>query len=346
MNKHRTLGAGGVALASLLGLVACGGSTSTAGGGPSGVPGAMGAAAQAGRPAIDPCSLISRADAESAMGEPATGAGKAQGSECKYTAQANDGSDMVSINVDKPEILKAVVTGNGVGGTATTEAVSGLGDEAIYEPGLQILFVRTGSQAFLVQLATAASLMKADHGASAKAIDVTLARAALGRLGGGPVAAAAASSSSSAATTSASTTSSIQTTTSAPASNQIAAIDACTLVTQDDASTALGVAAGPPDKALGCSYKGPADETVSVMAVNSTRAKQTYDSGRAHGQGNASFQDFPEVADGAFMSSGGGAGQFFCIKGTTIVSITLSMGHDAQVADALMTVGKTACGRL
>jgi hypothetical protein len=334
MIKHRTLGAGGVVLASLLGVVACGGSTSSATGGAPGAPDPIAAAAQAGRPAIDPCSLISRAEAESAMGEPATGAGKAQGNECKYTAQANDGSDIVSIDVDKPEILKAVVTGNG-GGTVPTESVSGLGDEAIYEPGLQMLFVRTGSQAFLIQFATVASLMKADHGASAKPIDVTLARAALGRLGGAPVAAAPASSSSSEATTSA-----------APASNQIAAIDACTLVTQDDASTALGVAAGPPDKALGCTYKGPADETVSVMAVNSTRSKQAYDSGRAHGQGNASFQDFPDVADGAFMSSGGGAGQFFCIKGTTTVSITLSLGHDAQVADPLMTLGKTACGRL
>lgn len=330
-------------MASLLGVAACGGA-STAAGGAAGLTDG-GGAAQAGRPALDPCSLISRAEAEAAMGEPAMGAGTAQDTSCKYTAQANDGSDTVSIDVDKPEILRAVVTGKG-GGTAVTEPVSGLGDEAIYEPGLQMLFVRAGSQAFIIQFATVASLSKGDHGASAKPIDVTLARAALGRLSGAPVSATSATSSSSTAPAVAETTSSAQITTSPAASSRIAAVDACALVTQDDASTALGVAAGPADRSLGCAYTGPADETVSVLAVTSTASNQTFQSGQAKGQGRSGFQSFPDVAEGAFMVSGGGAGQFFCVKGTTIVTITLSMGRDAPVADPLMTLGKTACGRL
>ena len=184
MIKARNLGAGGAVLASVLGLAACGGSSpTTAGGGAAAAAlgGAAAAAAGAGHAAIDPCTLVTRTEAEAAMGEAATGPGQVRGAdECKYTAQAND-SDTVTVTVGSPAGLKTVVTSNGVGGTVTTEPVSGVGDEAIYEPGLQVLYVRKGDKAFLIQLATLASVQSADHSA-AKAADVTMAQAAVGRL--------------------------------------------------------------------------------------------------------------------------------------------------------------------
>lgn len=181
MIKHSNLGAGGVLLAAVIGLAACGGGSAPAPAGGAAATGGGGPVAQAGQAAIDPCSLVTRAEAETAMAEPATGAGVARHEECKYTAQAND-SDTVTVTVGTPTVLKTVVTGNGVGGTVTTEPVSGLGDEAIYQPGLQTIYVRKGDQAFLIQLATIASIQSGDGGATARALDVTLARAALGRL--------------------------------------------------------------------------------------------------------------------------------------------------------------------
>lgn len=38
-----------------------------------------------------------------------------------------------------------------------------------------------------------------------------------------------------------------------------AASDVCALVKQDEASTVLGVTAGPADSTVGCAYKGPAN---------------------------------------------------------------------------------------
>jgi hypothetical protein len=131
-------------------------------------------------------------------------------------------------------------------------------------------------------------------------------------------------------------------TSSAPAS---AATDACALVTQQDASTAIGAAAGPPDNSIGCTYKGPAGETVSVLLAPGDRAK--LDAVRAHLQGNPGYQDVPGAGDSAFMQSGSGGGQFYCLKGSRIMTITLSLARDtAPPTDALLTLGNTAAGRL
>ena len=138
--------------------------------------------------------------------------------------------------------------------------------------------------------------------------------------------------------------SSLPATTSASASSSAgAAVDACAVVTQQEASAAIGAQAGAPDTSPGCSYKGPAGETVSVLLLPGNKA--ALDQGRAL-QGNPGYQDVPGVGDSAFMGSGGGSGQFFCLKGSTVMTITLSLGRDGAVADALSTLGKTACGRL
>ena len=77
----------------------------------------------------DACTLLTRAEVEKALGEPVTGAGVSSGAgHCEWTAAANDGSDTVNLDLDDPDVLKTVVTGNGGGGTVPTESVSGVGD--------------------------------------------------------------------------------------------------------------------------------------------------------------------------------------------------------------------------
>lgn len=47
------------------------------------------------------------------------------------------------------------------------------------------------------------------------------------------------------------------------------------------------------------------------------------------------------------MYGGNGGGQFYCLKGSKIVTISLTLGTDSPInSDALITAGKTACGRM
>jgi hypothetical protein len=140
------------------------------------------------------------------------------------------------------------------------------------------------------------------------------------------------------------TTAPSATSTAAPADPAAAAATGtCGLVTQQEASTAIGAAAGPGDSSAGCVYTGPADETLSAVIIvgNKTEIDQV----KASLVGTPGYQDIPGVGDSAFMKSGDGGGQFYCVKGTRVLMLTLSKGS-GSVADALMTVGTTACGRL
>ena len=128
----------------------------------------------------DACTLLTRAEVEKALGEPVAGEGASSGAgHCEWTAAANDGSDTVNLDLDDADVLKTVVTGNGGGGTVPTESVSGVGDEAIYANGLKILYVRTGTSGFTIQIATIAAAMAQT---SEKNNAVTLAQLVLGRL--------------------------------------------------------------------------------------------------------------------------------------------------------------------
>ena len=130
------------------------------------------------RTAKSPCALLTRAEVEKAMGEPVAGEGSAEFDECKWTGAAHD-DDTLSLDVDDPDVLKQVVTGNGVGGHLPTESVVGVGDEAMYGANMRILFFRKGTTGFTIQIATEASLMARS---SEKDHEVILAKAVLGRL--------------------------------------------------------------------------------------------------------------------------------------------------------------------
>lgn len=121
--------------------------------------------------------------------------------------------------------------------------------------------------------------------------------------------------------------------------------DACALVTQQEASTALGAAAVQHPSPGGCSYLGPANEDLGVIIAPGD--KSLVEAARAGLQSKPEYQDVPGVGDSAFQISGKGGGQFFCLKGSRITTITISLGTDAPVtADTMSTVGKAACGRL
>ncbi len=134
------------------------------------------------------------------------------------------------------------------------------------------------------------------------------------------------------------------TSTAAPADPVAAAATGnCGLVTQQEASTALGAAAGPGDTSVGCTYKGPADQTLSVVLIAGTKAE--IDQVKTSMVGTTGYQDVPGAGDSAFMKSGDGGGQFYCVKGSRVLMVTLSQ-VSGSVADPLMTVGTIACGRL
>jgi hypothetical protein len=184
ISTTRLIGAA-IACGVVAAVAACGGDSSSASVGAGGaLPGGAVAAGQASSNLPDPCTLITQAQAEQAMGAAAAGPGKLQGGYtervCKYDEGSNGaGSVTLTLNANA-DILKKVVNGSLTGAqSADVQQVSGLGDEALFAPGLEILFVRKGSVGFLVQVATVAIVQSRG---SAKDIDVSLANGVLAKL--------------------------------------------------------------------------------------------------------------------------------------------------------------------
>lgn len=179
MTRRALVGLSAALAASALVLAGCGATAAPPAGG------SLGGAPQTAGPggvttAKDPCTLLTRAEAETALGEPATGEGKNANGVCKWTGAANDGSDVLTINVDDPAVLKRVASGsNGTPGGVPIELVSGVGDEAIYADVLKFLYVRTGTTGFMIQLVTIANMQT---NASARDTEVILAKTILSRL--------------------------------------------------------------------------------------------------------------------------------------------------------------------
>jgi hypothetical protein len=192
MIKHSTAGAGAVLLASLLGVVACGGSGSTAAGAPSqaGVPvaasssgqaagtggggsgGSGGASSGADNAA---CALVTKAEVAATVAYDVTSAGG---------AGSTTGAICVFQGADAAKAQFNVATFNGTANMGlmlqlepTTQHVDGLGTDAFWAQGAGILFVRNGEHAF--------AFTDVDLGSSATPPDalVQLAKTALSRLG-------------------------------------------------------------------------------------------------------------------------------------------------------------------
>ncbi len=121
---------------------------------------------------------------------------------------------------------------------------------------------------------------------------------------------------------------------------------ACGLITEQDATTAIGSPAGP-----GTSGGTPAlsecvfDDGALIISMK-TQAKALYDTSRAKLPAGR-FTDVPGVGDGAFETGGGKAPlvtlEFY--KGTTLVSI-LFTPDDGSPADAVITIAKIAASHI
>ena len=117
----------------------------------------------------------------------------------------------------------------------------------------------------------------------------------------------------------------------------------CDLITEQDASTALGRAAGPgtaggPAALSECIY-----DDGSLIVSMKTNSKALYDTShtQAHAKGAA---DLPSIGDSAFQYTAGAAfsGVEF-LKGTTLVTV-LAGGTGA--GDAALAAAKIASSKL
>jgi hypothetical protein len=125
-------------------------------------------------------------------------------------------------------------------------------------------------------------------------------------------------------------------------------MSACALVTQQDASTALGTTTGP-----GIAASAPGGSRCvygnGALIVNTdAQGKTAYDQGRAaiRTAPAGSWADVHDLGDAGFVSHGGPIASVEFYKGTVLVSIILSgSGATAPVAAALV-LARTAAGRI
>ena len=113
-----------------------------------------GTAAPTSSPSVNPalkiiCNLVTKEQAQAASGiefpvAPAA-ISKAHGAECRYDNQKG----LVSVEVDDSLGIDA---GRAAFGGTGTQALPGLGDEAIWNPGLLVLWIRKGNAALTIQI--------------------------------------------------------------------------------------------------------------------------------------------------------------------------------------------------
>jgi len=128
-----------------------------------------------------------------------------------------------------------------------------------------------------------------------------------------------------------------------------AAINACAVVTEQDATTLLGSDPGPgqdtsSDMGAACAYG--ASLTLSVGA-NAGKAK--FDSDRAPALSSGKLQDLSGVGDAAFVFIVANTiGQMEIIKGSTILTVNVQGDPSLQsiTAASLTTLGTAAAGRM
>jgi hypothetical protein len=138
------------------------------------------------------------------------------------------------------------------------------------------------------------------------------------------------------------------TATTAPA-GAAAAVDACKVVTEQEATTLLGSDPGPgqntsSDLGAACAYG--ASLTLNVGA-NAGKAK--FDSDRAPAVSSGKFQDLSGVGDAAFVFIVANTiGQMEILKGSTVLTVNVQGDPSLQniTAATLTTLGTAAAGRI
>ena len=127
--------------------------------------------------AQDPCSLLTQAEVDTAVGQP-LGAGKQTLTlqDCQWTT--SDFTAGVDVTVSDWTGIKNAATANG---TKTATSISGVGDEALNLNGSNgsLLYVRKGAEGFLLTINGPHIDGTPDHGLAQEKV---LAKAVLGRL--------------------------------------------------------------------------------------------------------------------------------------------------------------------
>ena len=103
-------------------------------------------------------------------------------------------------------------------------------------------------------------------------------------------------------------------------------VSACTLVTEQDASTALGAAAGPAKSAVVAGGSRCIYGNGALIVSTDAQGKTAYDKGRAaiKSAPSGTWAQVSGLGDGAFVAHGGPIASVEFYKGTTMVSIILS----------------------
>jgi hypothetical protein len=122
--------------------------------------------------------------------------------------------------------------------------------------------------------------------------------------------------------------------------------EACTLITSQEATVALGVSAGTPTGAAGqCNYT-TASSSMTIIATlypDSGTAQSSYAGTRTAAQGGVpGFQDVSGVGDRAFLTS---SGLIEFSKGSTVVIIQVLTSANPSTS-TMTTLGQAAAGRV
>jgi hypothetical protein len=128
-----------------------------------------------------------------------------------------------------------------------------------------------------------------------------------------------------------------------------AAINACAVITEQDATTLLGSDPGAGQDTT--SDMGPACAYGASLTLNVApgAGKAQFDTDKASAQGSGKSQDLTGVGDAAFVFIVANTiGQMEILKGSTILTINVQGDPSLQniTPDALTTLGKAAAGRI
>jgi hypothetical protein len=132
-----------------------------------------------------------------------------------------------------------------------------------------------------------------------------------------------------------------------PAATSAAGTSACVLVTEPDASTALGTASGPgATTTLGrggsqCAYV--ISDGALTVTVTPGQIRSSLD--QLH-PGTGTWNDVSGVGTAAFEFHDGTSSSLFFLKDTTLVSILLTRGAAPAPTAAAITVARSAAGRI
>jgi hypothetical protein len=136
---------------------------------------------------------------------------------------------------------------------------------------------------------------------------------------------------------------------STPARGSTPAVNACAVITEQDATTLLGSDPGPgqntsSDTGAACAYGASL-----TLSVGANAGKAQFDSDRAPALGSGKLQDLTGVGDAAFVFIVANTiGQMEILKGSTILTVDVQGDPALQniTAASLKTLGTAAAGRI